>query len=118
VIYEPSAIAHHRRLSLPERRAALPAAINFHSLKNRYLLRVYHQTVANALLTAVPTLLRDLGALGYVLLRERSSLAAYAWLWRHRREILARRRQIQARRTRPARELDRWFLYEGLPVDA
>lgn len=116
VLYEPAATVHHRRFTLPERRSALPAAINFHSLKNRYLLRAYHQTARNLLLTAVPTLLRDLGALAYVLLRERSSLAAYAWLWCHRREILARRRLIRARRTRPDREVDRWFFREGLPL--
>ncbi len=116
VIYEPAAMAHHRRFTLPERRSALPAAINFHSLKNRYLLRVYHQRARNALLTSVPTLVRDLGALLYVLLRERSSLAAYSWLWRHRRELAARRRAIQGRRTRPAREVDRWFFRGGLPL--
>lgn len=116
VLYEPAAVALHRRRALPERRSALPAFVNYHSLKNRYLLRIDHQTLGNFLATLVPALSRDLGALLYVLLRERSSLAAYAWLWRQRRELLAHRRLIQARRTRPASELNRWFVHRGLPL--
>ncbi|MCP4659999.1 MAG: glycosyltransferase family 2 protein [bacterium] len=118
VVYEPSAGAEHRRRVLPERRSSLPAAINYHSLKNRYLLRTYHQTATNFVRTLVPALGRDLAALAYVLLVERSSLAAYGWLWRHRRETLARRRRIQARRTEPPTAVDRWFSQRALPLDS
>jgi len=116
VLYEPAAVAEHRRFSLPERRAALPAAVNRRSLQNRYLLRIYHQTGGNFLRTFFPALARDLGALGWVLLRERSSLGAYGWLWRRRAELLRRRRAIQSRRTVPAREIDRWFSVQGIPL--
>ena len=102
---------------VPAGRSRLPAFINYHSLKNRYLLRAYHQTIRNACKTAVPTLWRDVLALGYVLLRERSSLAAYFWLWRNRKEILRRRRAIQARRTQGQQAVDRWFVQQGLPLD-
>lgn len=116
ILYEPAAVAVHRRFNLPERRSAMPPEVNRHSLKNRYLLRLYHQTGGNLLRTALPTFGRDLLAFGYAVLRERTSLPAYAWLWRHRREILARRRQIQGRRTVPAQALDRWFGIEGIPL--
>ncbi len=116
VLYEPAAVAEHRRWNLPERRSAMPAMVNYHSLKNRYLLRLYHQTAGNFVRTLFPALIRDLLALGYVLLREPSSLAAYAWLWRHRAEILDRRRAIQGRRTVAARDIDRWFFTEGIPL--
>lgn len=116
VLYEPAAVAQHRRFNLPERRSSMPAAVNYHSLKNRYLLRIYHQTAGNFFRTLLPTVTRDLGALGWVLLRERSSLAGYAWLWRHRRELRARRRTIQERRTVPALEIDRWFTSDGEPL--
>jgi GT2 family glycosyltransferase len=116
VLYEPAAVAEHRRRVVPERRAALPAAVNYHSLKNRYLLRLYHQTPGNLLWTLPFTVTRDLAALAYVLASERTSLPAYAWLWRHRRELLARRRAIQARRRVPARAIDRWFLRGGAPL--
>jgi GT2 family glycosyltransferase len=116
ILYEPAAVAEHRRFNVPERRADMPAAVNLHSLKNRYLLRIYHQTAGNLVRTLLPTLGRDLGALAYVLLRERSSLPAYRWLLRHRRELIARRRQIQGRRTLPPAALDAWFRREGAPL--
>jgi GT2 family glycosyltransferase len=116
ILYEPAAVAEHRRFNVPERRAAMPPGVNLHSLKNRYLLRVYHQTGRNLARTLLPTLGRDLGALAWVLLRERSSLAAYGWLVRHRAELLARRRAIQRRRTHPAAELDAWFGRPGAPL--
>lgn len=113
VLYEPAAVAEHRRFNLPERRSAMPAFVNLHSLKNRYLLRIYHQTGRNFVRTFFPTLIRDVAALGYVLLRERSSLGAYGWLWRHRAELMRRRRNIQGRKTQ---EIDRWFWIQGEPL--
>jgi len=116
VLYEPAAVAEHRRRVLPERRAILPARANYNGLKNRYLLRLYHQTAGNFLRTLLPATFRDGVALAYVLLAERSSLPAYAWLWRHRRELLARRRAIQGRRMVPPAAIDRWFRVRGLPL--
>ncbi|HRC86307.1 MAG TPA: glycosyltransferase family 2 protein [Thermoanaerobaculia bacterium] len=116
VLYEPRAIAQHRRFNLPSRRRQMPPEVNFHSLKNRYLLRLYHQSGWNFWLTAPATLLRDLGALLYVLLRERSSLAAYRWLWQRRREILARRREIRARRSAGTWSVDQWFFRRERPL--
>lgn len=116
VLYEPAAVAEHRRFNLPERRTAMPAAVNFHSLKNRYLLRIYHQTPRNLARTLLPTAARDLAALLYVALRERSSFAAYGWLLRHRPQLAARRRLIQRRRTLPAAALDAWFGSPGEPL--
>ena len=116
ILYEPAAVAEHRRFNLPERRSAMPAFVNYHSLKNRYLLRLTHQTAGNFLRTLGPTLVRDLMAAAWVVLGERSSLPAYAWLWRHRAEIRRRRRTIQERRTAPAAALDRWFFSAGEPL--
>ena len=39
-LYVPEAQGHHVRRVLPERRAELPAEINMHSFKNRFLLRI------------------------------------------------------------------------------
>jgi len=117
IAYEPAAVAIHRRRVVPERRRRLPAAINYHSLKNRYLLRAVHQTAGNFVRTLIPTLARDLMALAYVLLVEHTSLPAYAWLWRHRREIRERRRLVQGRRTAPAAAVDVWFRCQALPWD-
>jgi GT2 family glycosyltransferase len=109
VVYEPRARIEHRRTNLPRLRVAMSPAVNFHSLKNRYLLRILHETLPSFVATAVPSLARELGILGHVLLRERDSLAAYAWVWRHRRPLLARRRLLRARRTVSAGAVAAWF---------
>lgn len=116
VLYEPAALCEHRRHNLPSRRRRMPPEVNMHSLKNRYLLRLYHQDGMNLLLTGVPTLLRDLAALAYVLLVERSSLTAYRWLWRHRWGIRRRRRAIREQRTVKSAALNRWFFRKGLSL--
>ena len=116
VLYEPAALCEHRRRNLPQRRTSMPPHVNVHSLKNRYLLRLYHQDWLNLVLTAAPTLVRDLGAFAYVLLRERASLAAYSWLWKNRQRILERRRSIQARRTTGSWEVNRWFFKRSQPL--
>jgi GT2 family glycosyltransferase len=110
VLYEPTALCEHRRRNLPSRRAAMPAAVNYHSLKNRYLLRLYHQSLGNLLWTLPFASARDLLALVWVLLAERSSLPAYRWLWAHRRELRRRRRLLRARRTAGWWEMERWFV--------
>ncbi|HVR99541.1 MAG TPA: glycosyltransferase, partial [Thermoanaerobaculia bacterium] len=116
VVYEPAAVARHRRWNVPRSRREMPPLVNFHSLKNRYLLRAYHQSGLNLLLTLIPALFRDLGALAYALVFERASLAAYAWVWRHRREVWARRRAIQRRKTCRPWALERWFFRSGEPL--
>lgn len=116
VVYEPWAQGEHRRTNVPERRREMPSNVNLNSLKNRYLLRAYHQTLPNLVCTAPPTLARDLGAFLYVLLRERSSLGAYAWLWRHRHSIRQRRQQIRKQKLRHGWEIESWFLRPGKPL--
>lgn len=113
ILYEPSAVARHRRRNLPQRRADMPPEVNFHSLKNRYLLRIDHQTAFNFALTLVPALARDAVALLYVLLREPASRGAYAWLWQRRAELRRHRSEIRRRRTAPGWAIDRWFLRSG-----
>lgn len=116
ILYEPDARAEHRRFNLPQRRRSMPPEVNRHSLKNRYLLRLYHQSAGNLLRTFLPALFRDLMAFGYVLLFEPSSLGAYSWLWRHRGEVLRKRRLIRRRRTAPTAAVDRWFSREAEPL--
>jgi len=115
VLYEPAARARHRRAVAPGRRRALPPEINAASLRNRYLLRIDHQSPGNFLWTLPATLWRDAAALAWTLLVERTSLPAYAWLWRHRRELLEHRRRVRARVLAP---LDRWFLVREEPLPA
>ncbi|MYF94429.1 MAG: glycosyltransferase [Holophagales bacterium] len=117
VLYEPRARAVHRRVNLARRRRQMSPEVNFHSLKNRYLLQYYHRSLADLPRTFLATAIRELGIVTYVLLRERSSLAAWGWLWRHRRRLRERRRLIRSRRLVPARATARWFGRAALPAD-
>jgi GT2 family glycosyltransferase len=105
----PDAVGLHVRTVTPERRRALPAFINMHSVKNRFLLRLKNEGAYLALRNAPFELARDLVAVAAVLTIERSSLPALTWLWKNRRRIWARRREIQRRRRVSDRALASWF---------
>jgi GT2 family glycosyltransferase len=105
----PAAKGYHVRTVTPGNRRALSPAVNLHSVKNRFLLRLKNESVYLALRNAPFEIARDLIAIAAVLTVERSSLPAFPWLWKNRRRILAKRRQIQSRRRVSDRELARWF---------
>lgn len=94
-LYVPQAVAHHRRRNLPERRRAMSALVNMHSVKNRFLLRINNETPGHFAATCVPTLARDCVVLAACLTVERSSLPAFSWLWKNRKRLWAKRREIQ-----------------------
>lgn len=103
------AVAFHVRRVTPEVRRSLPASINMHSVKNRFLLRMKNEGWRLALRNAPFELARDLVVLGAALTVERTSLQAFAWLWKNRRRIMQRRRAVQRRRTVSDVQLAEWF---------
>ena len=107
---EPNAVGYHVRRVTPEVRRELSAAINMHSVKNRFLLRLKNQGLYLALRNAPFELFRDLVVLAAALTIERTSLPAFAWLWTHRSQVFAKRKAIQARRKVSDRDLARWFV--------
>lgn len=113
--YEPTAVAIHRRTVGSGQRRGVSPAVNRSSLKNRYLLRVFHQRRGNFWSTLPWTLSRDVLALGWVLLAEHSSLGAYGWLLRHWRQCWRTRRCIQRRVTHPE-AVERWFRQSSEPL--
>ena len=94
-LYVPAAVAWHRRRNLPERRRRMTELANLHSVKNRFLLRINNQSPRECVRTLVPTLARDMVVLGACLTVERTSLPAFSWLWRNRRRLWAKRREIR-----------------------
>jgi len=96
-LYVPEAVAYHRRRNLPERRRTMSAVANLHSVKNRFLLRINNETPGHFLLTLAPTLARDLVVVGACLTVERSSLPAFSWLWRNRKRLWEKRREIASK---------------------
>jgi GT2 family glycosyltransferase len=99
-LYVPDAVAWHRRTNLPSRRREMSALANYHSVKNRFLLRINSQSAGEFFATLVPTLARDLVVIGACLTVEQSSLPAFGWLWRNRRRLWAKRREIAERAKR------------------
>jgi len=108
-IFVPSAIAYHERRVTPEVRKSLPAWINLHSVKNRFLLRLNNQGLSLALRNAPFEIPRDLIVLGAALTVERTSLPAFSWLVRNWKRIMERRRKIQSRRRLTDRQIAHWF---------
>jgi GT2 family glycosyltransferase len=97
-IYVPAAIAQHRRRVTPERRRQLPKEINYHSVKNRFLLRLNNITPGLYRRDFWPITKRDAAVVGYVLLREWSSLPAFFYIGRHLPRLLRKRKSIQSRK--------------------
>ncbi len=108
-VYVPEAVGWHVRTVTPQKRRELPAFINMHSFKNRFLMRIKNEGAYLALRNAPFELTRDLVTIVAVLTIERSSLPAFGWLWRNRKRIFAKRREIQRRRRVSDRALARWF---------
>ena len=109
--YVPSAVAFHRRVVTPERRAELPAFINRLGVRNRFLLQLNNYRFADAPQTIIPGfIIRNLIVLAGVLLRERSSLGAFLDLLSLRRRSLARRKELQRRRRVDSERMRRWFV--------
>jgi len=108
-IYVPSAVALHRRRVTPERRSQLSALINYHSVKNRFLLRLNNMTRSLYLRDFLQISMRDAAVVGYVLLREWTSVGALLYVIRHFPRLWKKRRAIQSRKRIQGPELDRWF---------
>lgn len=95
-LYVSDAIAQHVRHFRPGQRDRVPAQMRCLALRNRYLLLLKNEHPTHFRRDLVFILLYDLAILAYVLLRERSSLAAYKDVWRLRQVMLAKRWVIQA----------------------
>jgi len=117
VVYEPTAKGGHRRSVLPSNRHQTPALLNYHSLKNRFLMRIKNMDNA-VLLHCLPYVWwRDVGIFCYTLVFERSSLRAYGEVRRLRPKFLEKRRVAQARRRVEPREIARWFNFKPTAFD-
>ncbi len=108
-IYVPEAVALHRRRVTPERRGQLPALINYHSVKNRFLLRINNMTAELYRRDFWPVTFRDTAVIGYVFAREWRSIPALYYVIRHLPRLWRKRLKIQARRRIDDSMLMPWF---------
>lgn len=110
-IYTPHAFGYHVRNVLPGNRRALPPAINMHSVKNRFLMRIKNITGDLYLRNCVAITARDLVVISCCLLREHSSLKAFWYLAQAWKRVFAKRRQIMRRRRVSDDYIASWFRY-------
>ena len=107
-IYVPSAVALHRRRVTPERRSQLSPIINYHGVKNRFLLRLNNMTGRLYWRNFLSITLRDAAVIGYVLIREWSSFGALIYVIREFPRLWKKRQVIQSR-CKAGPDLDHWF---------
>jgi GT2 family glycosyltransferase len=111
-IYTPAAVAWHVRTVTPGSRLAVPAIINMHSVKNRFLMRIKNATPDLYRRFWLPMIARDLLVVGGCLLAEPSSLTAFWQLAKGFRAALRRRSIIMSRRRVSDEALARWFSFQ------
>ncbi len=116
-LYTPYAQAYHfRTLRNDASRKDTNAAVNMHSVKNRFLMRIKNQSWKNQLRFLLPTAWRDLQVIGYVLLFERSSLPAFRLLFGLWRSTLRKRHVIMSKRRASDAYIGDWFQRKAMPL--
>lgn len=108
-LFVPGAKGSHVRGFRPGIRAGVRSEIRRMAARNRYLLMLKNEIGAHFWFDLPWIGAYELGILGYILLRERSSLKAYWDVWRLRRRMLDKRHLIQAGRRVSWPEMRRWF---------
>ncbi len=108
-LYNPRAVGWHVREVTPSRLQGQPSVIQWHCLKNRFLMRAKNISFSLYLRLSLFVTWRDCLILGYSLLVDRKLLSAFSYLWKQRRVIRKKRRWIQAHRKVSDRELAPWF---------
>jgi GT2 family glycosyltransferase len=108
-LYTPSAVGHHVRTVTPMNRSSVPALLNMHSVKNRFLMRIKNATPSLYRRYWLPMTLRDLVVVGGAMFWEPSSLPAFWRVAKCLPRALKQRRQIMARRRVSDEELVELF---------
>ena len=108
-LYVPEATGYHVRRVNPANRRAVPAVLNMHSVKNRFLMRIKNMSGGLYRRFWRPTTARDLLVIGGCILREPKSLPAYWHIARCCGRSLAWRRRIMSRRRVNDESLAQWF---------
>jgi GT2 family glycosyltransferase len=117
-IYTPHARGYHVRNVLPGNRRALPSEINMHSVKNRFLMRMKNMTGHLYRRNWFSITTRDVVVLCCCLVREQSSLKALWYVVRNWKRVMAKRREIMARKRVDDDYIASWFRYAPVSLPA
>jgi GT2 family glycosyltransferase len=108
-LYTPFARAYHVRNVLPGNRRALPPAINMHSVKNRFLMRIKNITWDLYRRNWLQITMRDLVVIGACLVHEHSSLKAFWTVVTSWRRVMEKRAEIMRRKRVTDEYMASWF---------
>ena len=103
-IYEPTAIAYHRRGGTGYRKTLL---VEYHNYKNRYLMIIKNDSARYLLRNLPGILVTEALKGGALLVRCPRAILSLAEVFRLLPSMLKKRREIQARRIVPASEIER-----------
>lgn len=117
-LYTPHARGYHVRTVLPGIRRALPAAINMHSVKNRFLMRIKNMTADLYWRNFFHITFRDLVVLGCCIAREHSSLKAFWELGKMWSKVMEKRKIIMANRKVTDEYMAQWFRFQPVSQPA
>ncbi len=110
-LYVPAAVARHHRRVVPAGRRTVQPLINYHSVKNRYLMRMKNMGAAVRRRCFPYAWIRDLGILAYLLLFEWSSLPALREAWRLRHRFRAKKAKLESSRLVGDADIADWFSF-------
>lgn len=97
-LYVPDAVAHHIRGFRPGQRQGVSMELRYYALRNRYFLMIKNEIPIHFWRNIIPIMAYEVLILGYVLLRERKSVASYRDVWKMRKTMFAKRQHIQSTR--------------------
>ncbi len=117
-MYTPHARGYHVRNVLPGNRRALPSAINMHSVKNRFLMRMKNMTGDLYRRNWFSITVRDCIVLGCCLVREQTSLEAFWYILNNWKRVVAKRREIMSRKRVDDSYIASWFRYNPVSLPA
>jgi GT2 family glycosyltransferase len=117
-LYTPHARGYHVRSVLPGKRRALPAVINMHSVKNRFLMRIKNMTGHLYWRNWLSITARDVIVVSCCLLREQSSLRALYYIARNWGRVMEKRREIMRRKRVTDEYIAAWFSYRPVSKPA
>lgn len=117
-IYTPNARGYHVRAVLPGNRRSLSAAINMHSVKNRFLMRIKNMTWDLYKRNWFSITLRDAVVVAACVMHEHSSLKAFWYLATNWRRVVEKRHEIMKRRRVKDEYIASWFSYEPISFPA
>jgi hypothetical protein len=105
----PTAVGYHVRSVLPSNRGGVAAAVNMHSVKNRWYLRIKNATGDLYRRHWWAMTARDVVIIAACVLREWTSLRAFPMVLRNLPKMLAKRRAIMQRRRVSDEYIAAWF---------